>query len=111
MLTLFTINAIPDHRCYIEGVDTPELYAEWNSTEILDRIPLTASGELDSCKMFVDDSQNETTSCSKYVFDRTYYQDTRSIDWNMICDNEYKAAIAQTVYMLGVFTGAVVLGN
>lgn len=110
MLTLFTINAIPEHRCFIEGVDINDTFADWNSTEITSAIPLNSYGELDSCRMFIKGT-NETESCTKYVFNRTYYEDTRSIDWNMVCDNEYKAAIAQTIYMLGVFTGAVVLGE
>jgi hypothetical protein len=104
-----TIAAVPEHRCFIEGVDTATSAAAWNSTEILQAIPLI-NGELDSCHMFVDGT-NDTTTCSQYVYDTTYYQDTRSMDWNMVCENRFRGAIAQTIYMLGVFTGAVTLGK
>lgn len=110
MLTLFTINAIPEHRCFIEGVDGLNETVEWNSTEILEAIPMTEAGLLDSCRMFVPGT-NDTQACTSYVYDDTYYKDTRSIDWNMVCENRYRGALAQTIYMLGVFTGAVVLGE
>lgn len=110
MLSLVTIAAVPDHRCFIEGVDFNNSIAEWNSTDIREAIPLNINGELDSCSMFVPGT-NETTSCSQYVYDDTFYKDTRSMEWNMVCDDRFRGAIAQTIYMLGVFTGAVVLGE
>jgi hypothetical protein len=109
MLSLVTIAAVPDHRCFIDGVDTNETFALWNSTAITDAIP-TINGKMSSCLKFVDGT-NETETCSSFVFDNTYYQDTRSMDWNMVCDNRFWGAFAQTVYMLGVFTGAVTLGE
>lgn len=109
MLSLVTIAAVPDHRCFIDGVDTDALPALWNDTRITGAIPFN-DGALDSCRMFVSGT-NDTTTCSKYIYDRTYYEDTRTIDWNMVCDHRFHGAIAQTIYMLGVFTGAVTLGE
>jgi MFS transporter, OCT family, solute carrier family 22 (organic cation transporter), member 16 len=109
MLSLVTIAAVPDHRCFIDGVDTNDSTALWNSSDITDRIPLI-NGDLDSCHMLVEGS-NETTSCTKYVYDDSFYGNTRTVEWNMVCGDLYKGAIAQTIYMLGVFTGAVVLGS
>lgn len=54
---------------------------------------------------------NDTTTCSKWVWDTTYRSSSRAIEWNLICDRRWMGAVAQTVYMLGVFTGAVVLGG
>lgn len=110
MLSLVTIAAVPEHRCFIDGVDTNETTALWNSTEVISRIPRKSNGDLDSCLMFSGDS-NETVKCTSYVYDKTYYTDTRTTEWDLVCDNLYKGALAQTVYMLGVFTGAVVLGS
>ncbi|KAL7033716.1 hypothetical protein ACKWTF_007690 [Chironomus riparius] len=110
MLSLVTIAAVPEHRCFIDNVDTNETIASWNSTDILSRIPLKANGELDSCHMYTEGT-NETIKCSRFVYDTTYYQDTRTMQWNMVCDNLYLGALAQTIYMLGVFTGAVTLGS
>lgn len=109
MLSLVTIAAVPQHRCFIEGVDAFNSTAAWNTTEIVDAIP-SVNGVLDSCLMFVAGS-NDTTTCSKYVYDDTYYKDTRSMQWNMVCEDRFRGAIAQTIYMLGVFTGAVTLGT
>lgn len=110
MLSLVTIAAVPDHRCFLDGIDTNETVALFNSTEVIARIPFKGNGELDSCHMFSEDG-NETVKCTSFVYDKTYYQDTRTIEWNMVCDNLYKGSLAQTIYMLGVFTGAVILGS
>ncbi|KAL0880238.1 hypothetical protein ABMA27_002696 [Loxostege sticticalis] len=108
MLSLVTVAAVPEHRCWIDGVDTNETIAPWNSSEILAAIPKNTLGELHNCLMY---KNNETTSCSKWVFDTTYRSSSRAIEWNLVCDQRWMAAIAQTCYMLGVFTGAVVLGG
>lgn len=34
-----------------------------------------------------------------------------NLQWNMVCDNRWMGNFAQMSYMLGVFTGAVVLGS
>lgn len=109
MLSLVTIAAVPEHRCFIDGVDLENSTALWNSTEVIDRIPMI-NGKLDSCHLFVDGT-NDTAMCTRYVYDDTFYEDTRTTQWHMVCNDRYKGAIAQTVYMLGVFTGAVLLGS
>lgn len=111
MLSLVTIAAVPDHRCFIEGVDTNETTALWNSTEITSRIPFKENGQMDSCQMYSPESNETLVKCTQYVYDQTYYQDTRTTQWNLVCDDLYKGALAQTIYMLGVFTGAVLLGS
>lgn len=111
MLSLVTVAAVPDHRCFIDGIDTNATYAAWNSTDILSAIP-QRNGQLDSCSMYVNGSlSNETISCTSYVYDDTYYKSSRTIDWNFVCDKRWLGAIPQTIYMLGVFTGAVTLGG
>lgn len=92
MLSLVTVGAIPEHRCFIPGVDTDDLPAPWNSTGILSAIPINADGGLDSCRMY---SGNITVSCNKYVYDKTYYQTTRATEWNFVCDDRWMIAIAQ----------------
>ncbi|XP_018799068.1 PREDICTED: organic cation transporter protein [Bactrocera latifrons] len=110
LLSLVTIAAVPEHRCFIEGIDNSSYsYTPWNSSDILAAIPLKPTGELDNCHMY--DAQNNTVACTSYVYDRTYYQDTRAIDWNLVCDRRWLGSVAQTVLMLGVFTGAVTLGG
>lgn len=109
MLSLVTVAAVPDHRCFIAGVDTLNETAAWNSSAILNAIPLR-KGVLDSCSMY-SGIGNETIACSSYVYDDTYYKSSKTIDWNLVCDKRWMGAIAQTIYMFGVFTGAVTLGG
>ncbi|XP_046977722.1 organic cation transporter protein isoform X2 [Vanessa cardui] len=109
MLSLVTVAAVPEHRCWIEGVDTNQMAAAWNSSEILAAIPKTPSGGLDNCLMFTE--YNETATCEKWVFDTRYRTSSRAIEWNLVCNRRWRGAVAQTVYMLGVFTGAVFLGG
>ncbi|XP_075974991.1 organic cation transporter protein isoform X1 [Anticarsia gemmatalis] len=109
MLSLVTVAAVPDHRCWIDGVDTNESVADWNSSQILAAIPRTPSGSLHNCLIY--DNNSETMTCSKWVFDTTYRSSSRAIEWNLVCDQRWMGALAQSIYMLGVFTGAVVLGG
>lgn len=107
MLSLVTVAAVPEHRCFIAGVDTNTSAAPWNSSQILAAIP-PRNGALDSCSMY---DGNETVACTAYVYDDTYYKSSRTIEWDFVCDKRWMGAIAQTIYMFGVFTGAIVLGG
>ncbi|XP_063826789.1 organic cation transporter protein [Ostrinia nubilalis] len=109
MLSLVTVAAVPEHRCWIDGVDINDTTAAWNSSSILNAIPKTAEGQLTSCFMY--DENNSTVRCSEFVFDSTYRSSSRAIEWKLVCDRRWMGALAQTIYMLGVFTGAVVLGG
>lgn len=109
MLSLVTVAAVPDHRCFIDGIDTINSSAAWNSSEILQAIPLK-NGIVDSCLKY-SGIGNETVQCSSYVYDNTYYKTSKTIDWNLVCNARWMGALAQTIYMFGVFTGAVTLGG
>ncbi|XP_072932776.1 organic cation transporter protein isoform X1 [Epargyreus clarus] len=109
MLSLVTVAAVPEHRCWIDGVDTNESAAPWNSSAILAAIPKTPSGGLHNCYMY--NELNETAACSKWVFDSRYRTSSRAIEWNLVCHRRWMGAVAQAAYMFGVFTGAVVLGG
>lgn len=68
------------------------------------------SGKFDSCSLW-NSTTNTSYKCDSFVYDKTYYQSSRAIEWEFICDRRWLGALAQTMYMMGVFTGAVVLGN
>lgn len=109
MLSLVTVAAVPEHRCYVEGVDTFNESALWDSDEIRAAIPTASDGGLESCLMY---STNHTVvPCTSYVYDRTYFKSSRAMDWDFVCDKRWMIAIAQTLYMLGTFTGAITLGG
>lgn len=92
MLSLVTVGAIPEHRCFIPNVDSDEISAPWNSTDIWSAIPSDENGGLSSCLMY---SGNSTVTCDKYVYDKTFYQSTRATEWNFVCDKRWMIAIAQ----------------
>lgn len=108
MLSLVTVAAIPDHRCFIEGVDSIGEAAPWDSPGITLAIPSDRGG-LSSCQMY--SVNNSTVPCKSYVYDQTYYKSSRAIEWDFVCDKRWMIAIAQTLYMLGTFTGAITLGG
>lgn len=109
MLSLVTVAAVPDHRCFIAGVDGVNGTVPFTDARILSAIP-QHNGVLDSCSMF-GDTLNTTVACSAYVYDNTYYKSSKTVEWDLVCDKRWMGAIAQTIYMFGVFTGAVTLGG
>ncbi|XP_063534511.1 organic cation transporter protein isoform X1 [Cydia strobilella] len=109
MLSLVTVAAVPEHRCWIDGVDTNITTALWNSTEVTRAIP-SIENRLHNCLKFTDELNN-TGKCDKWVFDTNYRSSSRAIEWELVCDKRWMGALAQTAYMLGVFTGAIVLGG
>ncbi|KAG7299039.1 hypothetical protein JYU34_017514 [Plutella xylostella] len=94
--------------CWVENVDTDNTTAPWNSSLILSAIPLTPTGDLHNCLIY---RNNESVSCDRWVYDTTYRTSSRAIEWDLVCDQRWRGSLAQTAYMLGVFTGAVVLGG
>ncbi|BET00756.1 Sugar (and other) transporter [Nesidiocoris tenuis] len=112
MLTLVTVAAVPDHRCYVPGLDTSvgSGVINGNLTELIVWIPTREDGRFDSCKI-LDPTNNESSHCDSWVFDNTYYQSSRAIEWNFVCDRRWMSAVSQSSYMFGVFAGAVTLGS
>lgn len=98
------------YRCAIPHVDVNGTMAILNETILQTYIPNLPSGSLDNCRMY-NVTTNETMQCESWVFDTTYYKSSRAIEWNFVCDRRWMGAIAQTIYMFGVFTGALTLGN
>ncbi|GBP42315.1 Organic cation transporter protein [Eumeta japonica] len=102
---------VMEERCWIAGVDTNVSAAAWDSADIISAIPKRSPNALDNCYMYTNSSQNETIKCTQWVYDDRYRTSSRAIEWDLVCDNRWRGALAQTMYMLGVFTGAVVLGG
>lgn len=110
MLSLVTVASVPEHRCMIPSLDTHVNASElvWDKDSLSKFIPILDDGSINSCQMYL----NETiVDCEQFVYDNTYYKSSRTIEWNFVCNRRWMGAIAQTIYMFGVFTGAVVLGG
>lgn len=110
MLSLVTVAAVPEHRCFLDGIDSANGTTNVFMSEAIRNALPHKNGVPDSCSMYAA-AANETIKCAAYVFDTTYYQSSRTIDWELVCDRRWMGAIAQTIYMFGVFTGAVTLGG
>lgn len=109
MLSLTTVAAEPDHRCFLVGVDSSRNV--YNATGADLWIP-NVDGHWDGCRMLTSPGGNETTACtSGYVYDNTWYGTTRATEWDLVCDRRWMRSVAQSTYMLGVFFGAVFLGG
>ncbi|CAG9765190.1 unnamed protein product [Ceutorhynchus assimilis] len=107
MLQLVTVAAIPEHRCEIPGESGLSFR---NESLLTNYIPLLPNGNMDNCHLF-NITTNETYKCDSWIYDDTYYKSSRAIDWNFVCDQRWMGAVAQSMYMFGVFTGAVTLGT
>lgn len=93
----------------MQGVDTANHIELWNSSLILNSIPLNEQGKLDSCKIYGDNKTLE--ECSSWVYDTKYFTSSRGIEWNFVCNRRWMGATAQTAYMFGVVIGSLVLGR
>ncbi|XP_050428065.1 organic cation transporter protein [Adelges cooleyi] len=101
MLVLATVAAVPEYKCMVLDTETNATNTQW--------ILASQDNIIDSCT--VKNVFNETEKCHNWLFNTTYYESTRATQWSMICDNRWMGSLAQMSYMLGVFTGAVVLGS
>ena len=92
------------HHCKLE-----------NSSNIDDFVPLVKKGgrtEWDGCNLYVNASTKEKESCQNGW---TYYfkghEETIISEWDLVCDNAYKASLATTIYFCGVMVGGLVFGT
>nr|CAD7204845.1 unnamed protein product [Timema douglasi] len=109
MLSLVTVAAVPEHRCRIPGLDGNDSFGDWNSSEISLYIPKKDDG-FDSCNIW-SNATNTSQSCTSWVYDKTYFQTSRAVEWDFVCSRRWMGAASQSIYMFGVFTGAVLLGT
>ncbi|KAJ8934337.1 hypothetical protein NQ314_013378 [Rhamnusium bicolor] len=97
-------------KCEIPGVDVNGTFTALNDSTLELYIPRLDSGKFDSCSL-LNITTNSSHKCESWVFDHQYYRTSRAIEWLFVCDQRWMGAVAQSIYMFGVFTGAVVLGN
>lgn len=96
-------------RCALEGVDTANYTAPWNSSLVTDRLFLTDQNEWDSCTY--KSLNNLTETCTSWVYNTKYYTSSRGIEWNFVCNRRWMGAIPQAAYMVGVLFGSLILGR
>ncbi|UJR09792.1 hypothetical protein I4U23_014018 [Adineta vaga] len=57
-----------------------------------------------------DSSDEPMQACTKFVFDRTYYQSTLVEEWMMVCNRTTLKSFAQIVFFFGYMVGSLVFG-
>ncbi|XP_043826562.1 solute carrier family 22 member 6-like [Dromiciops gliroides] len=74
--------------------------------------PLDAQGQPERCLRFRANATNETETCLEgWVYNITTVQTTIVTEWDLVCSLKSLHGVAQSVYMAGVFLGAVVFGG
>ncbi|KAF6036483.1 Orct [Bugula neritina] len=63
--------------------------------------------------IFSNGSTHDFTSieCTKWVYNRSVFNSTVNYEWDLTCNKEYLIDLASTIYMLGFFTGCIILGD
>ena len=69
--------------------------------------PLTSNKATCEAGYFV----NKTELCSEYIFDNTYFDETLSTKFNLVCENENKRKILGTILVLGLLFGSLIGGR
>ncbi|XP_012553440.1 organic cation transporter protein isoform X2 [Bombyx mori] len=110
MLSLVTVAAVPDHRCFLHGIDSYNATNSWNSSLVMAAIPVNENDKFDSCRMYTR-NHTSTAECESWVYNTQYFSSSRGIEWNFVCNQRWMGAIAQTVYMFGVVGGSLIFGR
>ncbi|ODN02543.1 Organic cation transporter protein [Orchesella cincta] len=117
MLSLTFVAPTPQHRCFIKEIDlyNSTALAEspvFNASILAEYIPLKQNGELDSCRKFSSPFDNSTSmSCNgQFVYDKSIYLQSRVYEWDTVCENKWQRALIQSIYVFGVFNGALIAG-
>lgn len=124
-ITVFTTYA-PDHRCHVENCDTTNdtVLTDW----LIFAIPKEESSSVflaerrtyDSCSKFKttgsdcsrESFDNETLEqCDAYIFDTFYFEETLATKFGLVCDEEFKAQLLNSVLMIGLLIGGIVGGR
>lgn len=96
-------------RCFLPGVDNINHTEPWNSSLVLESIPYSEHGKLESCVMY---GANKTLeACTSWVYDTQYFTSSRGIEWDFVCSRRWMGASAQTAYMFGVVGGSLLFGR
>jgi OCT family organic cation transporter-like MFS transporter 4/5 len=97
------IAATPDHRCQLNITNFTDIFLVQSSVHqnyINDYIPSSLKDR--KCFIYKKDSQKKILiPCTKWVFDKTFYNTTISTEWNLVCNRLHLKGITQNAYIMG----------
>ena len=53
----------------------------------------------------------ETEYCKEYIYDNTFFDETLSTKFNLVCGNEYYRNLLGTIMIVGLFFGSLIGGK
>ncbi|XP_014679117.1 PREDICTED: organic cation transporter protein-like, partial [Priapulus caudatus] len=112
--------AIPEHRCYIPGLDSSD--PQYDDIDFNGTLPYDDKrGEYSKCTYYARNYSNSWTSgevgqweevtCDRWVYDTSQYKSTVTMDWDLVCDRSSLQALGNSLLAVGVGTGSVVFGD
>jgi OCT family organic cation transporter-like MFS transporter 4/5 len=97
------IAATPDHRCQLNltnFTDTFIIQSPEHQKYIDQYIPISLKER--KCYIYEENSKGKNLiKCSKWVFNKKFYNTTISTEWNLVCDQLHLKAITQNAYIMG----------
>ncbi|KAI4470609.1 solute carrier family 22 member [Holotrichia oblita] len=107
LATVF-LQARPDFRCQL-----PHEYS--NASFFLDESIMNSSypfnykqQKYSSCEKI----RNGTiVTCDKYIYDKSKYESTTVIEWDLVCNRAYLSATGDSLFMVGVMLGSIGFGH
>uniref|UniRef100_A0A4X2K0V3 Solute carrier family 22 member 12 n=1 Tax=Vombatus ursinus TaxID=29139 RepID=A0A4X2K0V3_VOMUR len=89
--------AVPDHRCRHPLLDNAMASLNWQLLELNASAPNASEADTEPC-------------LDGWVYDRSDFSSTIVSEWDMVCDWQFLKPMAQSIFMAGIMTGAIICG-
>jgi len=122
LASVFTAD-VPQHRCEVPGCDSPLIpnYEDAYYFSFANYTIPTSGGVWNPCLRFQNvangscqsgnDFSNRTQKCEHHLFSKKDMKTTLATEFNLVCGQEWKLPLSQSVFFAGVLVGAAVFGH
>ena len=121
---------VPEHRCKVQLCDEDQgngsIFApQWLEFTVPKKDKtsnfLAEKEDFDNCQMYqslengaigcsFDNFSQNVTTCTDYVYDKSYYEETFVTKLNLVCDKEYLKNILRQILIFGLLLGSLIGG-